>query len=379
MRARSTVCTRRFLCVWLTVPLAFLLSACITIEDRATDPDDEASDAVSELTATPEPTIPLPTPVPSGSMLRLDGIAARQVVLWDAELPAEFAATRYVLYRRSDSRTWSRVGDLPVEGHILADPANPDLLYLGDQPPCLSESEPVPFHRSIDGGKTWQEINDARNIRPILVWPEDRDVIIGSRCGLAISQDAGLTWERHLPESEFDLTRLTATQVGLFGVFTSESGVSHLRRISIENPDQPEFDESILSFWGTGAIHATQERILVGEVGGVHFSDDGGRTWSSTREGLDDVVSSVDPLEDDIPESELESGLGIYALLPHPVNPSRIFLGTIRGVYLSEDSGQTWGRIQDVGDHPVQDLHFSMGGSILYVTTNEGVIVLHNP
>jgi photosystem II stability/assembly factor-like uncharacterized protein len=362
----------------LMVTLAALLTACVSVREQ-TRLADNGDDAQEETTATPRATIPPPTPVPSGSPLRLDGLAAKQVVLWDADLPAEFAATQYVLYRRSDSRTWRRVGELPIQGHLLADSADPNLLYLGDHPPCLTDGEPIPFYRSTDGGETWTEIENAQNIRPILVWPENRDVIIGSRCGLAISQNSGITWQRHLPESEFDLTRLNVTQIGLFGVFTSGNGVSHLRKIHIEDPNQPEFDEPILSFWGSGAIHASQDRILVGEVGGVHFSDDGGRTWSSTKQGLDDVVASVDPLEEEIPQAELESGLGIFALLPHPQNTSRIFLGTIRGLYLSEDNGQSWGKIPEVEDRRVTELAFSMGGSILYVTTDEGVIVLHNP
>jgi hypothetical protein len=362
----------------LAVALTAVLTACVSIREQtrlAEDPDKTEE----EQTATAQPTIPPPTPVPSGSLLQLDGIAAKQVVLWDVDLPAEFAATRYVLYRRTDSRNWRRVGELPVPGYLLADPADPDLLYLGDHPPCLTEGEPIPFYRSTDGGETWTEIPNAQNIRPILVWPENRNVIIGSRCGLAISQNSGITWQRHLPESGFDLTRLTATPIGLFGVFTAENDMSELRQIRIEDPNQPEFDDPILSFWGTGAIHASQDRILVGEAGGVHFSDDGGRTWSSTKEGLDDVVASVDPLEEEIPQTELEAGLGIFSLLPHPQNSSRIFLGTIRGLYLSEDNGQSWGKIPEAGDRRVNALTFSMGGSILYATTDDGVMVLHNP
>jgi photosystem II stability/assembly factor-like uncharacterized protein len=361
--------------VLLTLLIALLLAACVSIEDRAAEPTPEPTDDSVET----HPTQPAPTAVPSGGFLRLDGLTTRQVVLWDSALPAEFAATRLSLYRRSANRNWTRVGDLPIEGHLVADPADPDTLYLGDHPPCLSEGDPIPFYRSTDGGQTWQEVPDVRNIRPIMVWPDDHDVIIGSRCGLAISQDRGITWERHLPESEFDLTRLAVTQIGLYGVFTSEGGVSYLRRLRLDDPDHPEFDEPIISYWGPGAIHATGDRILVGEPGGIHFSDDGGRTWSTTRQGLDDVIASVDPLEEDIPEAELEAGLGIFALEPHPASSSRIFLGTIRGLYISDDSGQSWGRSSEIDAIPIRRLDFAMNGSILYVTTDDGVIVLHNP
>jgi hypothetical protein len=360
--------------------LVFLLFAggCVSITERSADDAQETIPAATP-TPSPEPTLPSPTAVPSGSLLKIDGVTARQVVLWDSELPAEYAASQTSLFRRTDNRNWTRVGSLPIEGRLLADPSDPEWLYLGDHPPCLTESDPIPFYRSDDGGKTWHQVEDVYNIRPILVWQGDRDVIIGSRCGLAISQDRGVTWDRYLPDSEFDLTRLIVTPIGLYGVFQSEREISYLRRIVIEDPSHPTFEEPIISFWGPGAIHATGDRILVGEPGGVHFSDDGGRTWSTTREGLDDVVTSVDPLEEDIPDTELEAGFGIYALLPHPGNSDRIFLGTIRGLYLSEDGGQSWGRIPEVNERQVRHLTFAMGGSILYVATDDGIIVLNNP
>ncbi len=359
-----------------------IVAACTTTGDDGPRADDEATGTAgteADPSPTATPVTEQPTPVPSGAMLRLDGIAAQQVVLWDSALPAEFATTRYTLYHRSDARTWSRVDSLPTEGNLVADPTDPDRLYLGDHPPCLRGGDPVPFHRSEDGGESWQEVPNAENIRPMTVLPDQPNVVIGSRCGLAISQDYGVTWERHLPDSEFDLTRLTITEIGIFGTFTSHTEISYLRRITIDDPDNPEFDEPILSFWGTGAMHATGERLIVGTISGVHFSDDGGRTWSFTREGLDDVVASVDPLEQDIPEAEIERGLGIHAVLPHPQQSSRIFLGTVRGLYLSEDNGESWGRIPEVDEREVRALDFAMEGSILYVTTADGVIVLHNP
>jgi hypothetical protein len=377
--AGAQLTVRAGLSTIILIAITLLITACVEIRERADEPGDDSSSNAGELTPTPLPTRPPPTPVPSGSFLRLDGINTRQVVLWDDELPAEYAATKSTLYRRTSSRNWERVGSLPGEGRIIADPSDPDLLYLGDHPPCLSENDPIQFFRSTDGGRSWQEVQDVQNVRPILVWPDDHDVIIGSQCGLAISKDGGRTWDRFLPDSDFDLTRLTTTQIGLFGVFTSEGGVSYLRQIVIEDLNNPEFAEPIISFWGNGAIHATGDRILVGEPGGVHFSDDGGRTWSSTREGLDDVVASVDPLEDDVPDTEMEAGLGIFALIPHPEDSSRIFMGSIRGLYLSEDSGQTWGKVPAVEDRLVRQLNFSMGGAILYVTTDDGVMVLHNP
>lgn len=339
----------------------------------------EVDPSPAAITPTPFPTRPEPTPLPSGSMLRIRAVPARAVILGDPELPAEYVRTRFTLFRRSESLEWSYAGPLPVRGTIIADPTEPERLYIGDHPPCTSDEQPIPFFRSNDGGEHWQRIQDADNIRPIMVLPERPEVLIGSRCGLVISLDRGKTWQSHLPDSGFELTRLTSTPIGLFGVFTSEDQTSYLRRIDIEDPASPVFEEPLLSFWGPGAVHATQERILVGDSSGVHFSDDGGRTWSFTREGLEDLVASVDPLEEDIPEAELQRGIGIRAIAPHPTDQSRVFVGTTSGLYLSEDGGESWGRIPEVEEYDVRELSFAMDGAVLYATTTVGVIVLHNP
>lgn len=364
--------------VLIALALVVVMSACVSTRDEHAGPASD-DDVIETPGAISDSTVPPPTTIPSGSFLKVDGIAMRQVVLWDSELPAEYMASETSLFRRTESRHWERIGALPVNGRILADPSDPDTLYIGDHPPCPPEGDPVPFHRSFDGGQTWQAVEDAVNIRPILVWPDNHNVIVGSSCGLAISQDRGETWERHLPDSEFDLTRMIVTQIGLFGVFRNQEEIRSLRQIDIDDPDNPEFREPIASFWGSGAIHATGDRILLGESSGVHFSDDGGRTWSTSREGLEDVIASVDPQEEDIPDSAIEAGLGIFAIQSHPRNPDRIFLGTVRGLYLSEDGGPSWGRVPDIDEHTVRELQFAMDGSILYVTTDDGVIVLHNP
>jgi hypothetical protein len=334
----------------------------------------------AEETPEPEPTpSPIPTPIPSGSYLLVNHLRVHQVVVPDDDLGAEYAKTRFTLYRRVDGRTWRLVSVLTTPGELVADRGDPETLYYGDHAPCLSGGDSIPFLKSVDGGITWREIEDAHNIRPLVVLPEDPDVVIGSRCGVAISQDRGETWEVHYPPTGFDVTMLQHTSIGLYGVFTSEGGTSHLRLIDMTDPLEPEFREPILDFWGSGVVHATRERLYLGESRGVHFSDDGGRTWSFSREGLQDVTISVDPAQESIPDDEIERGFGILAIRPHPGDASRIFIGTVAGLYLSEDWGQSWGRIQEIEPVEIRELRFGMAGGILYVTTPDGVVILNNP
>ena len=178
-----------------------VLAACSATVSELDDDDSEPTEVTTpspDVDPTSTPTAaPAPTAVPSGSMLVIDGLPVRQVVIRDSTLPAEYAATEVTLFRRTDSRTWRRVGSMPAFGRLAGDPQNPDVLYLGDHPPCLREGDPVPFHRSMDGGASWEQIEEATNIRPILVWPDNPEILVGSRCGLAISQDRGENWEVH--------------------------------------------------------------------------------------------------------------------------------------------------------------------------------------
>jgi hypothetical protein len=51
----------------------------------------------------------------------------------------------------------------------------------------------------------------------------------------------------------------------------------------------------------------------------------------------------------------------------------------VRGLYLSEDGGQSWGRQSEIDDVPVRELQFALEGAVLYATTPDGVVLLHNP
>jgi hypothetical protein len=358
-----------------TLPVAELSPTPTPLSEATPEPDETDE---PEPSPTPTPT-PIPTPIPSGSYLLVNHLRVHQVVVPDPDLGAEYAMTRFTLYRRVDGRTWRLVSVLTTPGKLVADRSDPKLLYYGDHPPCLRGGDPIPFLKSVDGGVTWQEVEGAQDVRPLVVLPEDPSVVIGSRCGVAISLDYGETWQDYYPPTGFDVTLLQLTPIGLYGIFTSEGGASNLRAIDMTDPANPEFRDPILEFWGGGVVHATRERLWLGESRGVHFTDDGGRTWSLSRQGLEDVTISVDPAVESIPDDEIERGFGILAMRPHPTASNRIFIGTVAGLYLSEDYGQTWGKIQEIEPVEIHDLHFGMNGGILYVTTPTGVVVLNNP
>ena len=109
------------------------------------------------------------------------------------------------------------------------------------------------------------------------------------------------------------------------------------------------------------------------------MSTDGGKTWSFSRSGLESVTVSVNALVEPIPNEELSRKFGIYSLAVDPQQPSRIFAGTIRGLYVSQNNGASWSRVTQVDEIPAQKLAFGLNGGTLYVTTDNGVFVIRNP
>jgi photosystem II stability/assembly factor-like uncharacterized protein len=95
---------------------------------------------------------------------------------------------------RSDDkgRTWrivSNNNDRPMYySQIRVDPSNPDIVYT-----CGA-----PFHRSVDGGKTFQTVQGVAHSDHHALWidPKDgRHLLLGNDGGLDVSYDRGETWE----------------------------------------------------------------------------------------------------------------------------------------------------------------------------------------
>ncbi|MBX6341701.1 MAG: exo-alpha-sialidase [Thermomicrobiaceae bacterium] len=302
-----------------------------------------------------------------------------QVVVPDPAGPAVYAATRKGLYRSDGQGGWEFVSESGGERGIVADPTNPDIVYRGDHPPCAVGGTPQTLRKSADGGRTWTALQGGKNVRPVIVDPSDASVIYGERCTLAISPDAGQTWNDVPVVPTFDVSDLALAGKTLYGIYTSEGGTSRLVATDVSTPTSPRPGEPLLTFWGGGAVAATADRLVVGEPHGVHVSPDGGKTWSFSRAGLEQVTISVDALKQPIPEAEQGRGFGIFAVAVDPRAPERIFAGTIRGLYASGDGGKTWSRVSGVNPVRVRALSFAEGGARLYVATDEGVVVLANP
>ena len=154
------------------------------------------------------------------------------------------------------------------------------------------------LYRSTDGGRSWNGLEDPKTeVYSVLEAPPGERLYAGTRPPhLYVSDDGGTTWERG---ADFEDVPGDARRV--------------LRR-----PDERQ----------VRTLGAATDRLVAGiEVGGVHYSDDGGRTWRRRSEGVDGDVHHV---------------------LVREAN--RWIASTGDGLYRTRDAGRTWTRLDEALD-----------------------------
>lgn len=349
--------------------VALLLASCMTESARLT--------ATSEAGGTPQP-----TPAPAGTVLFIDDKPVLQVFVPDPEQQALYALTAEQLYAWHN-REWQATGT-PNDGRqFLVDHNNQDRLFRGNHGICAQEQSnaPIPFEMSEDAGKTWKVLPNGRNVRPLAIDPLFPDVIYGTDCSLRISTNMGGTWRYLQPLFRHEIVDLVVVGERVLVLGISTQGKSQVRELRLATPDDPQISDIIIQVEGIAAIDADTERVAVGGPEGVRVSLDGGQTWSQSRVGLESVT--IDPDDTHTPDPSVQrpnQQFGVVTLEIDPTNSHRIFAGTVRGLYISQDDGGTWDLYSEIDPTArVSDIQLAYGGADLYVTTDSGVIVVPNP
>lgn len=204
-------------------------------------------------------------------------------------------------------------------GCVTLDPSNPSVVWVGtgENNSQRSVSWGDGVYRSLDGGRSWKNmgLKGSEHIGNIAIDPRDSSRVFvaaqgplwnsGGERGLYLSEDGGGSWERVLHVDD-------------------DTGVNEV----FFHPGDP------------GVMYAStyQRRRHVwtlvdgGPGSGIHKSTDGGRTWRKLSRGL--------------PAGEK----GRIGLAVTPASPDRVYAiieateASERGVYRSDDRGETWRR-----------------------------------
>ncbi|MFN2524941.1 MAG: hypothetical protein ABR505_01550 [Actinomycetota bacterium] len=237
---------------------------------------------------------------------------------------------------------------------LVVDPSDPDTLYIGSH-----QGVSV----SIDGGRTWEVVEEL-NGADAMGWAFTDDLIlVGGHPGLSLSTDGGATFEARnegLPSTDVHALGAGSNVIyaGLAGAGTfastdggqtwemrsQEVGGAFMGHIHVD----PKDDEHILApDMGGGAMESTDGgrtwKVLGGIPGAMWVSWDQGDTDHivATGEGSAAVTTdgghSWDPLE-------IPTGASIVEFSPHD---SKVLFAAVleapeASVYVSRDGGKTW-------------------------------------
>ncbi|MCW5979764.1 MAG: hypothetical protein KIT09_16915 [Bryobacteraceae bacterium] len=201
---------------------------------------------------------------------------------------------------------------------------NPYSLGVGpDDPNICYGTDSGRTIRTLDGGKTWKGVYSAR--QPDGGW---------STTGLDVTTCYGVHFD------PFDTERMLITYTDI-GLFRSENGGKSWFSATMGVPDRwvnttywIEFDPKVKGrVWGvTSYVHDLPRPKMWRQqspsryVGGAAISDDGGRRWRESNDGMPDTAPTHILLD---PESPVDNRVLYVA-------------GFGRGVFKSVDGGRNW-------------------------------------
>lgn len=220
--------------------------------------------------------------------------------------------------------TWVPIFDSqPTQsiGALAVSQSNPDVIYVGtgeaDFRSDLTYGNGV--FKSTDAGKTWTSIGlrDSRHISRIVIDPRNPQIVLvaamgsaygpGPERGVFRSTDGGATWQKVL----FKDNNTGAIDLAL-------------------DPDNPQTVYAVL-------VHdqrppwSSYPPVTTG--GTIYKSTDGGISWKPITGG---GLPTSDPGRIGLAIARGTQGKRVYALIDTP--------GKDRGLYRSDDAGQTWAR-----------------------------------
>lgn len=332
---------------------------------------------------TPTPTLaPLPTVVmDGGGPLLIEGQQAQRLMGDPAGVFYAYTATG--LYRTADGgATWEQRSAAPPVEVFVFSPAAPDVLYSGKGYPCYAGGEDEPFFRSTDGGATWAEMEAGLNLKPVVVHPTVPNRLYAIGCdGPHLSTDSGQSWTLQggdvfllydvlhiVPVDDWSTVYLgTASEGGGGAVIKSADGGASWQVVTGATGED---------IWWVSALAVDPndpDRVYFAEPNGVWRSFDAGATWQRSQAGLWDVIYHKD--------GPADQTYGLYAIAFSPLHDTTMYLGTIRGLYVSGDDGASWYKFtgETWDNDKILDVKAvnDEGGIKLYITTDVGVFVFY--
>jgi len=254
---------------------------------------------------------------------------------------------------------------------IAVDPSNPQVIFTGSS---------KMLYRSIDGGKSWEEaftVYGAGELNYITINKKSPSTMyLATSNGLFKTINSGSNWRRvfkgigegkkeilSVAIHPFDSNLIYAGTK--YGLFSSKDGSRTWYKLGkgISNEE--------INFILPDLIHS--DILYIATRKGVFKSTDMASSWQkifTIREDKEEQVFS------DVGDEETqESQRGVSCIRTSTLNADRIYIGTHKGIFTTEDSGKEWKKMTSIGLIE-EDIKF-IATSPLCIATEKGVFRFH--
>ena len=217
-------------------------------------------------------------------------------------------------------KSWSRrdagLEDFSVRA-IAVDPHDGDYVVIGGL---------TGVYRSTDAGCTWEKISDQENVESVAIDPRSHDrLFVGTWRQGYRSDDSGRSWTliNNGMVLDTDMFEITFDPENPDNMWVATCGWVYNTKNSGDNWTRFRDGFNNRRVHDVELDPCDRDALFAGTVAGLYRSDDAGKTWY--------VVSDEE--------------LVVNTIALHPQRPGRIILGVESdGVYVSDDNGKTFTR-----------------------------------
>lgn len=256
---------------------------------------------------------------------------------------------------------------------VAVDPQNQETVYLGSS---------KGIYKTTNGGINWINILSVRaDVNFIAINPQNPlEVYAATNNGLYKTENGGKDWKKNFSgagEGERNILCIAIDKSN--NIYIGTQGGIFVSRDVGENWQDLGGRLNNLSVRFI-AIHPFDTKTIYSATGqGVFKSKDSGNSWERifiTQKQEEVDVTALEDL-DELETDELTQASGeVRAIYIDPLNPKDIYLASLNGVYITNDSGASWKAIEQAGLQglSVKSITASVKDlSVLYAATDRGM------